>query len=179
MCIRDSHYHYDANCFHWHPDTNQTDNDYSMQNIIDKSDTSEIIGFAFDGFPIYGVLGSDSNGDIKEMKSSYKLKSGANGYGGIEDYYYVEGLGDLDECNGHYHKTQDVPEGIYHYHSTIHNGEDDLGFPYFIYCYHGEVNESNFSLGNIFERPPGGGPPLRGGPPVAVSYTHLTLPTKA
>ena len=130
-----------------------------MQNIIDKSDTSEIIGFAFDGFPIYGVLGSDSNGDIKEMKSSYKLKSGANGYGGIEDYYYVEGLGDLDECNGHYHKTQDVPEGIYHYHSTIHNGEDDLGFPYFIYCYHGEVNESNFSLGNIFERPPGGGPP--------------------
>ena len=159
------HYHYDANCFHWHPDTNQTDNDYSMQNIIDKSDTSEIIGFAFDGFPIYGVLGSDSNGDIKEMKSSYKLKSGANGYGGIEDYYYVEGLGDLDECNGHYHKTQDVPEGIYHYHSTIHNGEDDLGFPYFIYCYHGEVNESNFSLGNIFERPPGGGPPLGGGPP--------------
>jgi len=73
------------------------------------------------------------------MKSSYKLKEGETGYNGIDDYVYVEGLGHLDVCNGHFGPTPEFPDGIYHYHSTMMNGEGDMGFPYFLLCYHGET----------------------------------------
>ena len=33
----------------------------------------------------------------------------------------------------------EFPDGIYHYHSTMMNGEGDIGFPYFLLCYHGET----------------------------------------
>ncbi|MBT4407996.1 MAG: YHYH protein, partial [Euryarchaeota archaeon] len=59
---------------------------------------------------------------------------------GIDDYEYIEGLGNLDVCNGHFGPTPDFPDGIYHYHSTMLNGEGDMGFPYFLICYHGEVD---------------------------------------
>ena len=74
------------------------------------------------------------------MKSSYRLKEGETGYNGINDYEYVIGLGDLDSCNGQFGPTPDYPEGIYHYHTTWENGEGDLGFPYFINCYRGEIS---------------------------------------
>ena len=159
------HYHFDANCFHWHPDSDETIFDYSIEKLLDLGNIPQIIGFAFDGFPIYGLFGWDSDGNVKEMRSSYKLKEGSTGYNGIEDYIYVPNLGDLDECNGHFYRTPDVPDGIYHYHSTIHNGEGGLGFPYFIYCYHGEVDESNLNhgAGPFGAGPPGG--PHGGGPP--------------
>ena len=32
-----------------------------------------------------------------------------------------------------------ISNGIYHYHSTMMNGEGDMGFPYFLLCYHGET----------------------------------------
>jgi len=76
------------------------------------------------------------------MKSSYQLKPGETGYNGIDDYEYVDGLGDLDVCNGHFGPTPDFPQGIYHYHSTIENGLGEMGFPYFLICYHGEVPNS-------------------------------------
>ena len=43
--------------------------------------------------------------------------------------------------------TPDAPEGIYHYHTTLTNGEGDLGFPYFVLYYHGVVDESNLDVG--------------------------------
>jgi hypothetical protein len=82
--------------------------------------TSPVIGFAADGFPIYGSCFSD-NGDTQKAQSSYRLKQGGRvtvegyqtpqaGIGLINsdnydgqfrgDYEYVEGLGDLDKCNG-------------------------------------------------------------------------------
>jgi len=72
------------------------------------------------------------------------LKDGKDGYGGIDDYEFIEGIGTLDECNGHFGATPEVPEGIYHYHSTLKNGDGDLGFPYFPLCYKGVVNEENY-----------------------------------
>ena len=168
------HYHYDANCIHWHPDTSSGE-DFKDYNIdkLDKSDHSPVIGFAFDGYPIYGFFGFDHNGDVREMTSSYKLNAGANGYNGSDDYTYVEGLGDLDKCNGHFGVTPDFPNGEYHYHSTIKSGSADMGFPYFIHCYHGVPDESNFSAGQGMGpgggppggRPPGGRPPGGGPPP--------------
>jgi hypothetical protein len=94
-----------------------------------------LLGYAADGFPIYapnvpadpGNLGSGR----KIMHSSYRLKKGIRKLGGdfsapegkydgtfVQDYEYVEGLGDLDECNGREGVTPEYPHGIYHYIAT-------------------------------------------------------------
>ena len=139
------HYHADANCLHWHPDEGETIMDYDIstpaavaQNTANGSH-SAVIGVAMDGYPIYGFWGYDDDMNIVEMKSSYRLKEGETGYNGIDDYVYVNGLGHLDVCNGHFGPTPDFPEGIYHYHSAMTNGEGGMGFPYFLLCYHGET----------------------------------------
>ena len=139
------HYHADANCLHWHPEEGETMLDYDIstpaavaQNTANGSH-SAVIGVAMDGYPIYGLWGYDDQMNIVEMKSSYKLKEGETGYNGIDDYVYVQALGHLDVCNGHFGPTPDFPDGIYHYHSTMMNGEGDMGFPYFLLCYHGET----------------------------------------
>ena len=139
------HYHADANCLHWHPDEGEGMLDYNIstpaavaENTANGSH-SAVIGVAMDGYPIYGLWGYDDHMNIVEMKSSYKLKDGETGYNGIEDYIYLQGLGHLDVCNGHFGPTPEFPDGIYHYHSTMMNGEGDMGFPYFLLCYHGET----------------------------------------
>ena len=139
------HYHADANCLHWHPDEGEDMLDYNIstpaavaENTANGSH-SAVIGVAMDGYPIYGLWGYDDQMNIVEMKSSYKLKDGETGYNGIDDYIYLQGLGHLDVCNGHFGPTPEFPDGIYHYHSTMMNGEGDMGFPYFLLCYHGET----------------------------------------
>lgn len=139
------HYHADANCLHWHPEEGDTILDYDIstpaavaQNTANGSH-SAVVGVAMDGYPIYGFWGYDDDMNVVEMKSSYKLKEGETGYNGIDDYVYVEGLGHLDVCNGHFGPTPEFPDGIYHYHSTMMNGEGEMGFPYFLLCYHGET----------------------------------------
>ena len=102
-----------------------------------------MIGVAFDGYPIYGFWGYDDQMNVVEMKSSYELKDGQTGYNGIDDYKYTEGLGHLDRCNGHFGPTPEFPQGIYHYHTTIQNGDGDMGFPYFLICYHGQADMSS------------------------------------
>ena len=148
------HYHYDSNCMHWHEDS-QDIAGYTLDSA--SSVISKVIGFAFDGFPIYSSYEQDQSGNSVEVTSSYRLISGENGYNGIEDYVYVEDLSDLDECNGHFGSTSEIPEGTYHYHSTLTNGNGDLGFPYFPLCYKGTVNEDNYQSTD-FGR---GGPPPR------------------
>ena len=86
-----------------------------------------LIGYAADGFPIYFKYGyasatSSSNGVIT-LRSSYRLKSGSRPgdgenapcgvYDGVysNDFEYVEGLGDLDQCNGRVGVTPDYPNG--------------------------------------------------------------------
>jgi hypothetical protein len=139
------HYHADANCLHWHPEEGDTILDYDIstpaavaQNTA-NGPHSAVVGVAMDGYPIYGFWGYDDDMNVVEMKSSYKLKEGETGYNGIDDYVYVEGLGHLDVCNGHFGPTPEFPDGIYHYHSTMMNGEGEMGFPYFLLCYHGET----------------------------------------
>ena len=60
------------------PEIVWTDYDFSK---IDSSTHSPIIGFAFDGYPIYGAYGS-VDGDVTLMKSNYILKDGEAGYNG-------------------------------------------------------------------------------------------------
>ncbi|MEJ6394599.1 YHYH protein [Gymnodinialimonas sp. 2305UL16-5] len=73
-------------------------------------DGSPVIGFAADGFPIYGSYFRDASGTVRQAVSGYELRDGdrptGNGnpggtYDGLyrADYVYT-GAGDLDECNG-------------------------------------------------------------------------------
>ena len=50
-----------------------------------------------------------------------------------QDYEYVAGLGDLDECNGRFGVTPEFPSGIYHYYITE-------GYPYIQRCVKGTVS---------------------------------------
>ncbi|QRN93328.1 YHYH protein [Archangium violaceum] len=77
------------------------------------TEESPVIGFAADGFPIYGPYIKDG-GEIREVRSSYRLKEGkrkhlqneacfpGGDYDGRfrDDWEYDEDSGDLDECNG-------------------------------------------------------------------------------
>ena len=111
----------------------------------DGSALSGIIGWAYDGNPIYGSYSSidpeNINLGIKTMTTGY-TKSVSNipdrpsitdfplGFF-VEDYKYDNQNGDLDRNNGRFAKTIDFPNGVYAYYATIDvNGKPD--FPYFI-----------------------------------------------
>ncbi len=166
------HYHYDANCIYWEPGTNEDMSDYDMSKIP-TNQHSPIVGWAFDGFPIYGMYGFDDDGQtIRTISSSYVIErtqdGGDQGYNGIDDWNYADGVGDLDECNGRFGPTPEFPEGIYHYVSTPVSGSPTavtdtngntvgmIGFPYFLLCYHGVADVSSQSLGG--GQGPGPGP---------------------
>ena len=117
---------------------------------------SPIIGWAFDGNPIYGPYGftdpTDQSSAIVRLNTSYRLKSSlvydassnpnpsrtagptlsdepAGRF--IEDYEYVFALGDLDQYNGRFCKTPDFAEGRYCYFVTIDATDDgNPTFPY-------------------------------------------------
>ena len=113
-----------------------------------------VIGFAADGFPIYGTCFND-NGTVRKAVPSYQLKMGGGaredvsgyttpvgGRGSVVssnydgqfrgDYEYVAGSGDLDECNGM------VVNGQYGYFITD-------AYPWVLGCYSGTPDES-FSM---------------------------------
>ncbi|MDA8745510.1 YHYH protein [Rubripirellula amarantea] len=93
---------------------------------------SPLVGWAADGFPIYAVYGysdpKDAASPVQKLTSSYQLKPGqrpgGNAPGGaydgtfVADYEYVEGSGDLDECNGQWTVTPEYPDGTYAYFMT-------------------------------------------------------------
>jgi hypothetical protein len=102
------------------------------QNATTKH--SPIIGFAWDGFPIYGAYAytnTNGTGAIKRMQSSYVLTTSTTRAGGppinatyplgsmCEDYVYTAGAGDLDQYNGRFCKTPEYPAGTYAYFTTI------------------------------------------------------------
>ena len=86
-----------------------------------------LLGWAADGFPIYGPYAhteaNKATSPIKKMKSSYAVKQGnrPEGPGGnydgtfTADYTYVAGTGDLDECGGRLGVTPEFPKGTYYY----------------------------------------------------------------
>lgn len=128
------HAHSEPNgAYHYHGDPNALF-DHSGDVI------SPVIGFAADGFPVFGSFIENRNGRIRAARSSFQLREGnrpggADQPGGtfdgsfIDDYEYVAGSGDLDECNGM------MVDGVYGYYVT----ED---FPYVMACFKGTVDES-------------------------------------
>ena len=105
---------------------------------------SPILGWSYDGVPIYGPVGYedplDMTSGLKRVESSYFLKGPQpSDRGGlsvptvemgtfVEDYVYkAEGdinHKDLDEFNGRFCKTPEFPEGRYCYFTTIHTTSD-------------------------------------------------------
>lgn len=91
-----------------------------------------LVGWAADGFPIYANLGystaNSASSELKEMKGSFRTKATPDtgrpstslfAMGHFQqDWEYVAGLGDLDECNGRTGVTPEFPAGIYHYYIT-------------------------------------------------------------
>ena len=146
---------------------------HATPNAIFESDCSEVssaspvIGFAADGFPVYGSCISD-NGSFRNAQSSYQLKDGGGprqtvsgyttptgGTGAIAssdydgqfrgDWEYVAGSGDLDECNG------GTVDGQYGYYITD-------AFPWVLACYSGTPDAS---FNPTPTGPPNTGPPPR------------------
>ena len=145
----------------------------SLQNVVcgystspfqdDGSDVSSIIGWAYDGNPIYGPYGftdpEKKTNDIKLLQSSYTLNSSIienrpstsvfpDGFF-VEDFQYTGG-GDLDEHNGRFEINNDYPNGVYAYHATVN--DDVPTFPYFIgNKFRSKVESDNFIINQSFD----------------------------
>jgi YHYH protein/Secretion system C-terminal sorting domain len=147
-----------------------------LYDAKDSSKHSLLIGFAFDGFPIYGAYSfakTDGTGAITRMKSSYRLRTmtdrttlpngtvlsptkkgpplSAYPLGAYcEDFEYITGLGNLDENNGRFCKTPEYPNGIYAYFVTL----DAKGIPAYPYVlgksFHGVVQQGNMGPNSGF-----------------------------
>ncbi|WP_299017849.1 sulfatase-like hydrolase/transferase [uncultured Polaribacter sp.] len=102
-----SGYHYHGNMFEY---VEQLQTGISTTNTPPENILQ--VGWAADGFPIVYRFGPDIEGNIKEMLPSFQLKSGLRPGDGIaapcgpysgkytNDFEYIAGKGDLDDCNG-------------------------------------------------------------------------------
>ena len=133
-----------------------------LMEFLGDNQGMTIVGWASDGFPVYARYGyfnaDDSTSQVVALQSSYRLKIqpdtnrpsiltaliGGPGQGTTnpnisipmgaftQDYEYVEGLGDLDQCNGRFGVTPEFPDGIYYYVVTDN-------FPFFTRCLKGDI----------------------------------------
>lgn len=124
---------------------------------IDSTVHSPLIGFAYDGFPVYGAYAyknTDGTGGIVRMKSSWTLRNitvrntlytGANVTAGPnvsttyplgsfkEDYGFTAPTAPdyLDIHNGRFCKTPEYPNGIYCYFATV-DANWNSAYPYLV-----------------------------------------------
>ena len=121
--------------YHYHGSPN------ALFEHANPSTESPVIGFAADGFPIFGPY-IEEGGRIRKVVSGYTLKAGqrvsqagegaypGGTYDGtfVDDYTFT-GAGDLDECNG---MSRD---GVYGYYVTD-------TYPWVIGCFTGTPDDS-------------------------------------
>ena len=139
---------------------NFTDDNKENSGILNHS---PILGYAYDGNPIYGAYSYDktSGGFIRRMNSSYVLNlnltpgirppSFESGFF-IDDYEY-DGSGDLDQHNGRFCITPEYPNGTYAYFCTIDvnaSNEPIPTYPYIVgpYFYNKPLTENFLPLYN-------------------------------
>ena len=109
-------------------------------NFAEKSTVSHspIVGWAYDGSPIYGPYGysSATGGTVRRLIPSYTLDTKSNrpptavyplGFF-VNDWNYTAD-GDLDEYNGRFCKTPEYPNGVYAYFCTI-NASNSSEIPF-------------------------------------------------
>ncbi len=124
---------------------------------IDSTEHSPLIGFAYDGFPIYGAYGFknvDGSGGITRIKSGYSLRNitvrtqhadGTDVADGPpvntpyplgyfrEDYEFITSASPdiLDVHNGRFCITPEYPQGIYCYFATV-DSDWNSAYPYVV-----------------------------------------------
>jgi hypothetical protein len=125
---------------------------------IDSTQHSPLIGFAYDGFPIYGAYAfenTNGTGNIVRIKSGYQLRNittrthwadGTDVPDGPaisatyplgyfrEDYEFIAHPGQpdyLDEHNGRFCVTPEYPNGIYCYFATV-DANWNSAYPYVV-----------------------------------------------
>ena len=125
---------------------------------IDSTVHSPLIGFSYDGYPVYGAYGyknADGTGGITRIKSGYQLRNistrtvwadGTDVPDGPavtvtyplgyfrEDYEFVNHAGAadyLDVHNGRFCVTPEYPNGMYCYFATV-NSDWNSAYPYLI-----------------------------------------------
>jgi len=126
--------------------------------VINENQHSPLIGFAYDGFPVYGAYAyanTNGTGGITRMKSGYQLRNittrttsptGATVSAGPnvsstyplgyfrEDYEFINHPGEadyLDEHNGRFCVTPEYPNGIYCYFATV-DANWNSAYPYLV-----------------------------------------------
>ncbi|HQX31845.1 MAG TPA: YHYH protein [Flavobacteriales bacterium] len=125
--------------------------------VIDAAQHSPLVGYAYDGFPIYGAYGyanTDGTGGITRIRSGYQLRNiterntsptGASVTNGApinttyplgyfrEDYEYVSHTEpfNLDAHNGRFAVTPEYPNGTYAYYCTVDENWNSA-YPYVI-----------------------------------------------
>jgi hypothetical protein len=126
--------------------------------VIDSTKHSPLIGFAYDGFPIYGAYGfknTDGTGGITRIKSGYQLRNitvrNTNATGQSvtagptisttyplgyfrEDYEFISRPSSpdyLDASNGRFCVTPEYPNGIYAYFATV-DANWNSAYPYVV-----------------------------------------------
>ena len=151
-----------------------------LLDFLGQEEHMTLVGWASDGFPVYAGYAyadaCDGSTEIISPQPSWRLKdegdagrpdiltelAGGPGQGNTypnipiplgaftQDFEYVEGYGDLDECNGRIGVTPEFPEGIYYYMVTD-------GFPYFSRCLKGDFTPQGGGgqLPSCDEVPPG------------------------
>ena len=132
----------------------------SLLSVLGQTSSSfgPLIGYAIDGYPIYGEyasVNSDGTGGIERMTSSYQLRNITTrttlpdgtvlptaddgpavsstyplGYF-VEDYQYVAGSGTLDQYNGRFIDTPQYPDGTYAYFVSTDSAGDPT-YPYIV-----------------------------------------------
>ena len=110
-----------------------------LLDFLGQEENMTLVGWASDGFPVYAryayIDACDANSQIVSIQPSWRLKEegdpgrpdiltelsggpGGSSYPNIpiemgaftQDFEYVEGSGDLDECNGRIGVTPEVPD---------------------------------------------------------------------
>ncbi len=149
---------------------------YRLYSTTATTEHSPIVGYAFDGNPVYGPYGysnpTDATSTVTRMKSGYSLRNTttrttlpygvaltAADYGPavnstyplgtyVEDYeWLVANGGDLDKYNGRFCVTPEYPSGTYAYFVTI-NAAGTPQFPYYIGTqYYGTPETDDITMG--------------------------------
>ena len=117
---------------------------YNGDSLRHPDGHSKILGFAFDGYPVYGPWAysdpNDNTSSVVKMQSGYQVRTnetpGRPAYGPqypagvfMQDYEYIGGEGKLDTHNGRYSVTPEFPSGTWAYFLTV-DEENNPVFPF-------------------------------------------------
>jgi hypothetical protein len=150
-------------------------------SLVPSSPAVTFVGWAADGYPIVALYdhadANDPASEVREMASSWQLKSGARpsgdeGPGGTydgtfgADWQYVAGSGDLDDCNGREGPVTIDGATVTTYHYVL-----TRTFPYIPRCWKAAPDPSFAQQGG----PPGTGGGGPGGDPAPCAPGQMQM----